>query len=301
MLILFLIIFIADKIVICASKFFNMKLRFLALFFLMGIVIFSCSDDDDDEDDFDPAAQALIDDDTLVDFLQTHYLTPEKEIDTILNGEIPLYSQVEIEDVTLYDIQYKLYYYTDFKGVGTSPSRNDSIQVKYRGFMLDSTKFDQNLSYTSSKSWFHLPNLIQGWRYGFPHYQEGIKTIYPDESFGYEDAGSGIIFMPSGMAYGQAGSSSIPPNTPIYFFIELGAVVIADADNDNVINNIEDIDGDGDVSNDDTDDDSVPDYLDIDDDGDGIRTIEEDANEDGDPTNDDSDGDGIPDYLDKDS
>lgn len=277
-----------------------MKLKFLALFFLMGIVIFSCSDDDD-EDEFDPAAQALIDDDILVDFLQTHYLTPEKEIDTILNGEIPLYTQVEIEDITLNDIQYKLYYYTDFEGVGINPSRNDSIQVLYRGFMLDSIKFDQNLSYTSTKSWFHLPSLIQGWRYGFPHFKEGVKVINPDESFGYENAGSGIIFMPSGMAYGQSGSTSIPENTPIYFFIELGAVIIADADNDNVVNNIEDIDGDGDVSNDDTDDDSVPDYLDIDDDGDGKRTKEEDANEDGDPTNDDTDGDGIPDYLDKDS
>ncbi|MBM1107967.1 gliding motility-associated C-terminal domain-containing protein [Aurantibacter crassamenti] len=39
-------------------------------------------------------------------------------------------------------------------------------------------------------------------------------------------------------------------------------------------------------------------YRDIDDDGDGIDTPDEDANNDGDPTNDDSNGDGIPDYLD---
>ncbi|WP_285648805.1 gliding motility-associated C-terminal domain-containing protein [Allomuricauda sp. NBRC 101325] len=39
-------------------------------------------------------------------------------------------------------------------------------------------------------------------------------------------------------------------------------------------------------------------YRDIDDDGDGIPTPEEDANGDGDPTNDDTDGDGTPDYLD---
>ncbi|NKI33327.1 Calx-beta domain-containing protein [Croceivirga thetidis] len=39
-------------------------------------------------------------------------------------------------------------------------------------------------------------------------------------------------------------------------------------------------------------------YRDIDDDGDGVNTEDEDPDGDGDPTNDDTDGDGIPDYLD---
>ncbi|MFK7813154.1 MAG: gliding motility-associated C-terminal domain-containing protein [Maribacter sp.] len=41
-------------------------------------------------------------------------------------------------------------------------------------------------------------------------------------------------------------------------------------------------------------------YRDIDDDGDGMNTTDEDVDGDGDPTNDDSDGDGTPDYLDPD-
>lgn len=39
-------------------------------------------------------------------------------------------------------------------------------------------------------------------------------------------------------------------------------------------------------------------YRDVDDDGDGIDSIDEDADNDGNPTNDDSEGNGIPDYLD---
>ncbi|MGC9399594.1 MAG: CARDB domain-containing protein [Anaerolineae bacterium] len=50
----------------------------------------------------------------------------------------------------------------------------------------------------------------------------------------------------------------------------------------------------------DTDGDGTLDALDPDDDGDGIPTVDEDVNGDGDPTNDDTDGDGIPNYLDPD-
>ncbi|WP_117880342.1 hypothetical protein [Aureibaculum luteum] len=48
----------------------------------------------------------------------------------------------------------------------------------------------------------------------------------------------------------------------------------------------------------DTDGDGIPNYRDSDDDGDDITTKNEDIDGDGDPTNDDTDGDGIPNYLD---
>jgi len=50
----------------------------------------------------------------------------------------------------------------------------------------------------------------------------------------------------------------------------------------------------------DTDGDGIADYFDLDDDGDGLSTIFEDVNGNGDPTDDDTDGDGIPNYLDND-
>ncbi len=56
---------------------------------------------------------------------------------------------------------------------------------------------------------------------------------------------------------------------------------------DDPANNLPDTDGTEDVN-----------YRDIDDDGDRINTFDEDVDGDGDPTNDDTDGNGIPDYLD---
>ncbi|QHI36385.1 hypothetical protein IMCC3317_17470 [Kordia antarctica] len=71
-----------------------------------------------------------------------------------------------------------------------------------------------------------------------------------------------------------------------------------DTDGDGVFDTFEDINGDNDLTNDDTDQDGTPNYLDIDDDGDGINTADENYDGDNDPTNDDTDGDQIPDYLD---
>ncbi len=71
-----------------------------------------------------------------------------------------------------------------------------------------------------------------------------------------------------------------------------------DTDGDGVFDTFEDINGDNDLDNDDTDDDGIPNYQDADDDGDGVNTADEDYDGDNDPTNEDSDNDGTPDYLD---
>ncbi|PTX61123.1 hypothetical protein C8N46_105280 [Kordia periserrulae] len=72
----------------------------------------------------------------------------------------------------------------------------------------------------------------------------------------------------------------------------------SDSDGDGIVDTFEDINGDNDLTNDDTDEDGIPNYLDADDDGDGTNTADENYDGDNDPTNDDTDGDGIPDYLD---
>lgn len=79
---------------------------------------------------------------------------------------------------------------------------------------------------------------------------------------------------------------------------QMSCVELTDTDSDGVLDIDEDINGDGNLDNDDTDQDGIPDYLDEDDDGDGVNTAEEDRDNDGDPTTDDSDGDQTPDYLD---
>ena len=74
-------------------------------------------------------------------------------------------------------------------------------------------------------------------------------------------------------------------------------------DNDGIPAEFEDVNGDGDYTNDDTDGDGYPNYIDIDDDGDNVLTNEEGVNfseTSGLADARDTDGDGIPDYLDND-
>ncbi|MCH3885074.1 hypothetical protein [Tenacibaculum aquimarinum] len=93
---------------------------------------------------------------------------------------------------------------------------------------------------------------------------------------------------------------SIPGNSNLIFYIELWDIVVnTDHDQDGIPSIEEDLDGDGDPRNDDTDENFIANYGDADDDGDGKLTKEEDRNGDGDPRNDFNDPDNptIPDYL----
>jgi hypothetical protein len=104
--------------------------------------------------------------------------------------------------------------------------------------------------------------------------------------------------------------NSLPPSFPAIlsnYVATSGTVTftttLIEDDNDGIPANLEDVNNDGDLTNDDTDNDGVPNYLDSDDDGDNVPTIDEkpDPNDDGDISDaQDTDGDSIPDYLDVD-
>jgi hypothetical protein len=270
-----------------------MNYKNLILLLTIGLFIFSCKNDD--SENYDPVEQSELDNEALLEYLQTHYLNEEDGgIWTITNGETPLIDQVKIDNIIYNDVAFKLYYLVEQEGVTIHPTRIDSVLTTYTGMTMDSIVFDSRKALT----WFALTSVIPGWGYGFPHYKGGNVVVNPDESFEFVDYGQGILFIPSGLAYGNRGSNSIPPNTPLIFQITLQDVNRVDTDSDTVDSIYEDRNGNGDFSDDDTDGDGIPDYLDTDDDGDGILTKDEDVNGDGNPRNDDTDFDGIPNYLD---
>jgi FKBP-type peptidyl-prolyl cis-trans isomerase len=281
------------------------KIKNIVAFAIVALLIYSCdSSTSTTVDDFDHEAQALIDNDTLVQFLKNHYYdTSVDSVKALVSGQTAIYQDIKSMNITENEIDYTLYYYVNRLGnpkvdKGT-PSVMDSVFVKYYGQRIVNTDsisvtFDNN-----DGKWFTLNSVVRGWAHGFTNFKGG-DNITNNGPITYENGGKGILFIPSGLAYGNVGNGSILGNECILFYIDLyDFAKDTDHDNDGVASIFEDPDGNDDPRDDDTDLDGVPNYFDVDDDGDGVLSENEDANGDGNPANDFSDQENptLPDYL----
>lgn len=285
---------------------FNRKLLFLFLSILL--IGYACNDDNFgvQVDDYDYEGQALVDNDSILVFLENHYYNDAIDsVQPLVTGATSLLndSRLIIQDVTDFDVDYKLYVFV--KSVGNPvpdkgyPTEVDSVLVKYKGQYFNSTvqliDFDER---TVNPLWLTLNSVIRGWSYGFTNFKGG-ENITNNGPITYANGGKGVLFIPSGLAYGQFGTTGIPPSSSLMFYIELYDIVEnTDHDLDTVPSILEDPDGDGDPRNDDTDGDGFPNFTDPDDDNDGVLTKDE-GGADGDPTNDFNDPNNptLPDYL----
>lgn len=221
-------------------------------------------------------------------------------IDQVQSLKIEVSSEAFSLNTDEVDIDHTLYYLVARPGIGTSPTVADSTYVNYEGLTLNGKVFDAR---TGTPVWFDLVNSIAGFKNGMSLFKAGGDVIEnEDGTFEVLDSGVGMIIMPSGLGYF---SSSTPGSSyaPLIFKVNLLRVEESDHDQDGVPSYLEDVDGDKNVSNDDTDGDNFPNYFDPDDDGDGIATLTEISDEDGNiiipyP---DTDNDGTPDYLDPDN
>ena len=285
---------------------FNRKLLFLCLSILF--IGYACDDDTFGVpvDDFDYEGQALIDNDSILVFLENHYYNDAIDsVQPLVTGATALIndSRLLTQDVTDFDVDYKLYVFVKNEGSPMPekgyPTEVDSVLVKYKGQYFNSTveliDFDER---TVNPLWLTLNSVIRGWSHGFTNFKGG-ENITNNGPITYVNGGKGVLFIPSGLAYGKFGTAGIPPSSSLLFYIELYDVVEnTDHDLDSVPSILEDPDVDGEPRNDDTDRDGFPNFLDPDDDNDGIATKDE-GGADGDPTNDFNDPNNptLPDYL----
>ena len=318
-----------------------MKFKLYILLITILLLGFSCGDDDDDGivevPEADRTEQQVIDNDSLVSFLQSHYvdeslltnnptiLFNEIEINQLPeDGELPnpdqnslLIDMVETLTTTYFDVEYEYYILKINQGGSeNSPNFSDKVRVSYEGTLTDDTVFDSS----STPVDFDLTSTIAGWGRVLPEYNNAEDFIVnSDGTVTYNNPGIGIMFLPSGLGYYSAAAGTVPVYSNLIFKFKVFQSEVNDHDFDNVPSHLEDLNGDYDLTNDDTDDDTFADFIDSDDDNDGTLTIDEDLEPDsdltvdrdgdgdptndigdGDPTNDDTDGDGIPNYLDPD-
>lgn len=94
-----------------------------------------------------------------------------------------------------------MYYIIHIQGNTISPGLNDKVTCNYKGYFPNDEVFDEN-----DGAQFTLGNTIEGWGQGIPLVGEG---------------GTIQLFIPSYLAYGQAGQGAIPSNQPIFFDVDL--------------------------------------------------------------------------------
>lgn len=292
-------------------------LKYFSLTTVLILCFISCKKDDDGSVDSIPAndytEQHIIENDSIIDFMQNHFYNyedfsnlatsdgPELIIDSIKGDnidKISIYEQVSSLEINVKDSDGNLFPHTAYyviirEGIGDNPTVADSVFVKYKGMLLNKDVFDQR----NAPIWLQAKNVVRGFQEFVPLLKKGNINTNSDGTYNFTNFGIGFVIMPSGLGYYNGGTSNIPQYSPLIFQVQMMTLNRTDHDNDTVLTILEDLDGDSNFDNDDTDSDTIPDYQDPDDDNDGILTKDE-YDLDGDGVADDTDGDGIPDYLD---
>lgn len=99
-------------------------------------------------------------------------------------------------------LQYKIL----DEGKGTSPQPDSTVDVHYRGTLVDGTEFDSSYS-RGEPATFPVGNVIPGWTEALQMMKEGAKWE---------------ITVPAELAYAEQGAPPvIPPNAALIFEVEL--------------------------------------------------------------------------------
>jgi FKBP-type peptidyl-prolyl cis-trans isomerase len=92
------------------------------------------------------------------------------------------------------------------EGSGKSPKATDTVEVHYRGTLINGSEFDSSYARFTTVE-FPLNRVIKGWTEGLQTMKEGGKTRF---------------FIPSELAYGKRGAGiDIGPDETLIFEVEL--------------------------------------------------------------------------------
>ncbi len=289
-----------------------MKIKALKLglcLFALATFFISCEEEDDSPtviETRDRTEQQMADSDSLIDFLSTHYYNSSffetgldhKYTDIIITelpqdpdtGEYldmpdPDNNTLLIDAVgaprttTYFDTEYEYYVLNLNQGGGDSPKFTDRVSVRYEGTSVTTDEIFDVIATPQvlnlQGNFISTSGVIKAWQLVIPEFNSASDfSIGNDGIVNYGDFGLGVMFVPSGLGYFSNSTTGAQYDNLIFKF-ELLRFEEEDHDGDGIPSYIEDLDDDLDVSNDDTDDNDFPDFIDLDDDGDGVATFDE--------------------------
>ena len=143
----------------------------------------------------------------VIDLEVINFNTKTKKVETnVISARYSEVIEQYIEDHDITDaIKTKegIYVIIDKEGSENKPTINNKISIKYKGYLMDNTIFDQTEDETRT---FELNRLIQGWKIGIPYIGVGGKCK---------------LIIPPSLGYGSQSTDVIPSNSILIFDIEL--------------------------------------------------------------------------------
>ena len=136
----------------------------------------------------------------------TNEVTKEPTVDYVAKNDKEITDYIVKNKLKAQKSESGLYYVINEAGTGAQPIATSNVTVAYKGYFTNGTVFDQSGPEGIS---FGLDQVIKGWTEGIPYFKTG---------------GSGILLIPSNLAYGNDTMGPIPGGSALVFEIKLISV-----------------------------------------------------------------------------
>lgn len=113
-------------------------------------------------------------------------------------------ASVPLADGKTAELQYKVI----TEGKGDVPKSNDTVSVNYRGTLINGKEFDSSYK-RGQPAKFMVNRVVKGWTAALEMMKVGSKWE---------------LYIPSSLAYGDAGNPSIEPGSTLLFEVELVSI-----------------------------------------------------------------------------
>ncbi len=127
----------------------------------------------------------------------------DQPVDYLSLNDQEIQQYLEENDLQAEKSDSGLYYIVDTEGTGERPTTTHQVRVAYKGYFTNGNVFDQSSEEGIS---FNLQQVIRGWTEGITYFKEG---------------GSGMLLVPSHLAYGPNDYMGIPGGSVLIFEIDL--------------------------------------------------------------------------------
>lgn len=141
-----------------------------------------------------------------IELVETAFLTAQKKQNEEQKIKEMLFLTENGERAEVITTDSGLQYEVITEGKGDKPGESDTVQVLYKGMLLDGTVFD-SVDDPDDPAEFQLGMVIRGW-------SEGVQLMNVGSKY--------RLYIPSALAYGERGAGQvIPPYSTLIFTVEL--------------------------------------------------------------------------------